>query len=41
MWNLGLAGKRAIVWKLAPGGALADTQLIELPRASYILPEEL
>ncbi|WP_109808216.1 carotenoid oxygenase family protein [Sphingosinithalassobacter portus] len=36
VWNLGLAGKRAILWKLAPGGALADTQLIELPRASYI-----
>ncbi|QIG78981.1 carotenoid oxygenase family protein [Stakelama tenebrarum] len=36
VWNLGVAGKRAIVWKLSAGGALADTKIIDLPRASYI-----
>lgn len=36
VWNLGLSGRRALVWKLAPGGALAKAELIKLPRASYI-----
>ncbi|MEO6215788.1 MAG: carotenoid oxygenase family protein [Sphingomonas sp.] len=36
VWNLGLSGKHAILWQLAPGGALERTDMIELPRASYI-----
>jgi all-trans-8'-apo-beta-carotenal 15,15'-oxygenase len=36
IWNLGLAGKHAIVWRLAPDGALEDAQVVALPRASYI-----
>ncbi|MBI1686289.1 carotenoid oxygenase family protein [Caulobacter hibisci] len=35
-WNLGLAGRRAIVWRLAADGSLEDAQLIALPRASYL-----
>lgn len=36
VWNLGLNGKQAIVWRLAPGGALESADMIELPRASYV-----
>jgi carotenoid cleavage dioxygenase-like enzyme len=36
IWNLGLAGQRAIVWKLAPDGALLKAELIALPRGSYM-----
>lgn len=36
VWNLGLSGARAMVWKLAPGGALAAATPLRLPRASYI-----
>jgi all-trans-8'-apo-beta-carotenal 15,15'-oxygenase len=36
VWNLGQSGKKAIVWRLAPGGALEAATPIELPRASYI-----
>lgn len=36
IWNLGLAGRRAVVWKLAPDGALQRAELIDLPRASYM-----
>jgi len=36
VWNLGLFGKQAIVWRLAPGGSLEAAEPIELPRASYI-----
>lgn len=36
IWNLGLAGRRAVVWKLAPDGALQKAELIDLPRASYM-----
>lgn len=35
-WNLGLAGKQAMVWKLEADGTLAKAELIKLPRASYI-----
>jgi carotenoid cleavage dioxygenase-like enzyme len=35
-WNLGFAGSRAVVWRLAADGALEDAQLIDLPRASYV-----
>ncbi len=36
IWNLGLSGRRAIVWKLAPDGALQKVEMIDLPRASYM-----
>ena len=36
IWNLGLAGKQAVVWRLGPDGALQDAQVIALPRASYM-----
>ncbi len=36
IWNLGLAGKQAVVWKLAPDGALLKAEVIGLPRASYM-----
>jgi carotenoid cleavage dioxygenase-like enzyme len=36
IWNLGMSGARAIVWRLSPAGALEDAQLIDLPRASYV-----
>ena len=36
IWNLGLSGRHAMVWTLAPDGALRKAQMIELPRASYM-----
>ena len=36
IWNLGLSGKQAVVWRLGPDGALKDAQVIALPRASYM-----
>ncbi len=36
VWSLGLFGKQAMVWRLAPDGALEAATPIELPRASYI-----
>ena len=36
VWNLGQSGTKAILWQLAPGGALTRTDMIDLPRASYI-----
>lgn len=36
VWNLGVAGERAMVWRLSASGALEDATLIALPRASYI-----
>jgi carotenoid cleavage dioxygenase-like enzyme len=36
IWNLGMSGDRAMVWRLSPSGALEDARLIELPRASYV-----
>ncbi|UAL11080.1 carotenoid oxygenase family protein [Caulobacter segnis] len=36
VWNLGLAGKQAVVWTLAPDGALRNAQVIPLPRGSYM-----
>jgi all-trans-8'-apo-beta-carotenal 15,15'-oxygenase len=36
VWNLGVSGKRAIVWRLDSRGGLLGTTLVELPRASYI-----
>jgi carotenoid cleavage dioxygenase-like enzyme len=36
VWNLGLAGKRAVVWSLSADGALRKAEVISLPRASYM-----
>jgi len=36
IWNLGLSGRRAIVWKLAADGVLQKAEMIELPQASYM-----
>ncbi len=36
IWNLGMSGERAIIWRLSPAGALEDARLIDLPRASYV-----
>ena len=36
IWNLGLSGKSALVWRLAANGALEATQVVPLPRASYL-----
>lgn len=36
IWNLGLGGRQAIVWRLAPDGSLQDAQVVPLPRASYL-----
>ncbi|WP_019369268.1 carotenoid oxygenase family protein [Sphingomonas sp. HT-1] len=36
VWNLGLAGERAMLWKLRPDGTLAGATPLRLPRASYI-----
>lgn len=36
IWNLGINGKQAMIWRLSANGALEATQLIELPRASYL-----
>lgn len=36
IWNLGLSGRHAIVWKLAADGALQKAEMIDLPRASYM-----
>ncbi|MBO9708241.1 MAG: carotenoid oxygenase family protein [Caulobacter sp.] len=36
VWNLGLAGQKAIVWQLAPDGVLLKAEVIGLPRGSYM-----
>lgn len=36
VWNVGLAGQRAIVWRLRPDGGLVSAGVIDLPRASYM-----
>ena len=36
VWNLGLNGAQAIVWRLAADGTLEDATIVPLPRASYI-----
>ncbi len=36
VWNLGVSGKRAVVWRLAADGSLEDLTPIDLPRASYL-----
>jgi carotenoid cleavage dioxygenase-like enzyme len=36
IWNIGVAGRRAIVWRLSAAGVLEAADIVELPRASYI-----
>ena len=36
IWNLGIGGDQAMIWRLAADGTLEDATLIPLPRASYI-----
>jgi carotenoid cleavage dioxygenase-like enzyme len=36
IWNLGLAGDRAIIWRIEADGTLQSADIIHLPRASYI-----
>ncbi len=36
IWNLGMNGTQAIVWRLAADGALEDARVVRLPRASYV-----
>ena len=36
IWNLGMSGDRAIVWRLSPNGALEQAEPVGLPRASYV-----
>ena len=36
IWNLGMNGKTALVWRLSAKGKLEATQIVALPRASYL-----
>jgi carotenoid cleavage dioxygenase-like enzyme len=36
IWNLGMLGGRAVVWRLGADGALKSADLIDLPCASYV-----
>lgn len=36
IWNLGLAGDRALIWRIDADGGLESADMIHLPRASYI-----
>ncbi|MBU6166120.1 MAG: carotenoid oxygenase family protein [Alphaproteobacteria bacterium] len=36
IWNIGLSGRNAFVWRLSAAGALEKGQLIRLPSASYM-----
>lgn len=36
IWNLGIGGSQAVVWRLSPDGTLEEATVIPLPRASYI-----
>ena len=36
IWNLGMGGRRAMVWRLSPSGELEAATMIDLPRASYV-----
>ena len=36
IWNIGMAGDRAVVWRLNADRSLNDAQVIDLPRASYM-----
>ncbi|WP_395945354.1 carotenoid oxygenase family protein [Brevundimonas sp.] len=36
VWNVGLAGDRAVIWRLNPDRSLNEAQIVRLPRASYM-----
>ena len=36
VWNLGLFGARAVVWRLSAAGELEAATVLDLPRASYV-----
>lgn len=36
IWNLGMGGSQAIVWRLAADGTLQEARVVALPRASYV-----
>ncbi|ODT86781.1 carotenoid oxygenase family protein [Phenylobacterium sp. SCN 70-31] len=36
IWNLGVSGARAMVWRLGADGTLKSAQMVELPMASYV-----
>lgn len=36
VWNLGMGGDRALVWRLSAAGELEAATMIDLPRASYV-----
>jgi carotenoid cleavage dioxygenase-like enzyme len=36
IWNLGVTGDKAIVWRLGADGALISAEVIDLPCASYV-----
>ena len=36
VWNLGLAGDRGVIWRLAPDGVLLSATPLRLPRSSYV-----
>ncbi|MEM1150818.1 MAG: carotenoid oxygenase family protein [Pseudomonadota bacterium] len=36
IWNLGVAGRRVIIYKMAASGAVIGTEMIDIGRASYI-----
>ena len=36
IWNLGLAGSHAMIWRLGPDGALQKAEMIILPRGSFM-----
>ncbi len=36
VWNLGVSGSKAVVWRLASDGTVRAADVIDLPRASYV-----
>jgi len=36
IWNLGVSGQKAVVWRVGRDGALRSASLVDLPMASYI-----
>ncbi|HEY8571734.1 carotenoid oxygenase family protein [Phenylobacterium sp.] len=36
VWNLGMNGRQAVIWRLSASGALEDMKVIQLPRSSYV-----
>lgn len=36
IWNIGVYGRRVIIWRLAPNGVLEDAQVIDVGTSSYL-----